>query len=133
MGRKTHTHTHTHTHTCAGTKRKDHRCLARARRIGWHDGKKINIYVGYVPPSESIPFSTWWTALLNRVSLPEPPSTPFCFCFCFCCLLSSIFCSTVCVSGLHPAEFTTCPPLCLVSIMCVCVCVLDPLTSSVSE
>ena len=27
--------THTHTHTCARTKR-DHCCLARALRIGWH-------------------------------------------------------------------------------------------------
>ena len=57
----------------------------------WHDGEKMNINVGYVPPSESIPVSTWWTALLKRVSLPEAPSTPFCFCFCFCCSLSSIF------------------------------------------
>ena len=50
----------------------------------------------------SILVNTWWTALLNRVSPPEALSTPFCFCFCFCCSLAPIFCSTVCISGLHP-------------------------------
>ena len=84
-----------------------------------HDGEKINVYVGYVPPSESIPVSTWWTALLNRVSLPEAPSTLFCFCFCFCCSLSSIFCSTVCVSGLHPADLQRAPTVCHACLSCV--------------
>ena len=61
----------------------------------------------------------WWTALLNRVSLPEAPSTPFCFCFCFCCSLSSIFCSTVCVSGLHPADLQRAPTVCHACLSCV--------------
>ena len=83
----------------------------------WHDGRKTNIYVGYVPPSELIPVSTWWTALLNRVSLPEAPSTPFCFCF--CCSVAPISCPTVYVSGLHPALYQV-HPLLVRARVCVC-------------
>ena len=87
------------------------------------------MYVGYAPRSEWIPVSTRWTALLNRVSLPETLSTPLCFrfCFgfrfrfdlsfrfgfrfgfgfgfrfCFCCSPAVISCGAVCVSGVHLA------------------------------